>query len=157
MLDTYKTFGCESGTPLFATAGSTACEGYLLNPLVVDARTEITTELLAEEGYAVMQESEDGELLEQTFFGKDFEKKFFSDETNRVFCETFLKSALRDPLSGEIGKTIVFCVRQDHATRIVKKLNELADALYPGKYNFPSAMQQMGWTVCNQQSATGNH
>ena len=97
-------------------------EGYLLNPVVVDARTEITTELLAEEGYSVMQENEDGELVEQTFFGKDFEKKFFSDETNRVFCETFLKNALRDPLSGEIGKTIVFCVRQDHATRIAQDL-----------------------------------
>ena len=72
---------------------------------------------------------------------KDFEKKFFSDETNRVFCETFLKSALRDPLSGEIGKTIIFCVRQDHATRIVQKLNEMAHALFPGKYNSDFAIQ----------------
>lgn len=116
-------------------------EEYLLNPVVVDARTEITTELLAEEGYSVMQENEDGELVEQTFFGKDFEKKFFSDETNRVFSETFLKSALRDPLSGEIGKTIVFCVRQDHATRITQTLNEMAHALFPGKYNSDFAVQ----------------
>ena len=107
----------------------------------MDARTEITTELLAEEGYSVMQENEDGELVEQTFFGKDFEKKFFSDETNHVFCETFLKNALRDPLSGEIGKTIIFCVRQDHATRIVQNLNEMAHALFPGKYNSDFAVQ----------------
>ena len=136
LLDTYKTFGCESGTPTFRYSLIDGVrEGYLLNPVVVDARTEITTELLAEEGYSVMQENEDGKLVEQTFFGKDFEKRFFSDETNRVFCETFLKNALRDPLSGEIGKTIVFCVRQDHATRITQTLNEMAHALFPGKYN----------------------
>jgi len=142
LLDTYKTFGCESGAPTFRySLFDGVREGYLLNPVVVDARTEITTELLAEQGYSVMQENEDGELVEQSFFGKDFEKKFFSDETNRVFCETFLKNALRDPLSGEIGKTIIFCVRQDHATRIVQKLNEMAHALFPGKYNSDFAVQ----------------
>ena len=142
LLDTYKTFGCESGAPTFRySLIDGVSEGYLLNPVVVDARTEITTELLSEEGFAVMQENEDGELVEQTFFGKDFEKKFFSDETNRIFCETFLKSALRDPLSGEIGKTIVFCVRKDHATRITQALNILADAMFPGKYNSDFAVQ----------------
>jgi type I restriction enzyme R subunit len=142
LLDTYKTFGCESGAPTFRYSLIDGVrEEYLLNPVVVDARTEITTELLAEEGYSVMQENEDGELVEQNFLGKDFEKKFFSDETNRVFCETFLKNALRDPLSGEIGKTIVFCVRQDHATRITKTLNEMAHTLFPGKYNSDFAVQ----------------
>jgi type I restriction enzyme R subunit len=142
LLDTCKTFGCESGVPTFRYSLMDGVrEGYLLNPVVVDARTEITTEMLAEEGYSVMQENEAGEMVEQSFFGKDFEKKFFSDETNRVFCETFLKSALRDPLSGEIGKTIIFCVRQDHATRIAQKLNEMAHALFPGKYNSDFAVQ----------------
>ena len=142
LLDTYKTFGCESGTPTFRySLVDGVKEKWLLNPIVVDARTEITTELLAEEGYSVMQENEDGELVEQTFFGKDFEKKFFSDETNRVFCETFLKNALRDPLSGEIGKSIVFCVRKDHATRITQALNILAHSIFPGKYNSDFAIQ----------------
>ncbi len=76
LLDTYKTFGCESGTPTFRYSLIEGVrEGYLLNPVVVDARTEITTELLSEQGYAAMQENDDGELVEQTFFGKDFEKK----------------------------------------------------------------------------------
>ncbi|MDP2719828.1 MAG: DEAD/DEAH box helicase family protein [Dehalococcoidia bacterium] len=142
LLDTYKTFGCESGTPTFSYSLIDGVgEGYLLNPVVVDARTEITTELLSEQGYAIMQQNEDGEMVEQTFFGKDFEKKFFSEETNRIFCETFLNNALRDPMSGEIGKTIIFGVRQDHATRIVQKLNELAHALFPGKYNSDFAVQ----------------
>jgi type I restriction enzyme R subunit len=142
LLDTYKTFGCESGVPTFRYSLMDGVrEGYLLNPIVVDARTEITTELLSEAGYSAMVETEDGELVEQTYFGRDFEKGFFSDETNRVFCETFLKHALRDPLSGEIGKSIVFCVRQDHALRIAQTLNELAHALYPGKYNSDFAVQ----------------
>ncbi|MDD5676566.1 MAG: DEAD/DEAH box helicase family protein [Kiritimatiellae bacterium] len=154
LLDTYKTFGCESGAPTFRYSLIEGVrEGYLLNPVVVDARTEITTELLAEEGYSVMRENEDGEMVEQTFFGKDFEKKFFSDETNRVFCETFLKNALRDPLSGEIGKTIVFCVRQDHATRIVQTLNEMAQVLYPGKYNSDFAVQVTSLVPDAQQMA----
>jgi type I restriction enzyme, R subunit len=142
LLDTYKTFGCESGTPTFRYSLIDGVrEGFLLNPAVVDARTEITTELLADEGYSVMRENADGEMEEQTFFGKDFEKRFFSDETNRIFCETFIKNALRDPLSGEIGKTIVFCVRQHHATRIVQTLNDMAHALFPGKYNSDFAVQ----------------
>jgi type I restriction enzyme R subunit len=154
LLDTYKTFGCESGAPAFRYSLMEGVrEGYLLNPVVVDARTEITTELLAEEGYSVMQENEDGELVEQTFFGKDFEKKFFSDETNRIFCETFLKNAFCDPLSGEIGKSIVFCVRQDHATRITKALNELADAMFPGKYNSDFAVQVTSLVTDAQQMA----
>ena len=125
LLDTYKTFGCETGNPTFRYSLIDGVnDKFLLNPLVADARTEITTDLLAEEGYAVTVEDEDGEKHEQTFFGKDFEKKFFSDETNDVFCQTFLKNALRDPLSGEIGKSIVFCVRQDHATRITKRLTK---------------------------------
>lgn len=142
LLDTYKTFGCESGIPTFHYSLIDGVkDGFLLNPVVVDARTEITTELLAEEGYSVTVEGDDGELHEQTFFGKDFEKKFFSDETNEIFCQTFLKNALHDPLSGEIGKSIVFCVRQDHATRLVKVLNELANKMFPGKYNSDFAVQ----------------
>lgn len=142
LLDTYKTFGCESGIPTFRYSLIDGVrEDYLLNPVVVDARTEITTELLTEEGYSVMVENDDGELEEQTYFGKDFERKFFSDETNRILCDTFLKSALRDPLSGEVGKSIVFCIRQDHATRITDALNKLAHALFPGKYNSDFAVQ----------------
>lgn len=154
LLDTYKTFGCESGIPTFRySLVDGVREGYLLNPVVVDARTEITTELLAEKGYSVMIQNEDGEFQEQTFFGKDFEKKFFSDETNRIFCETFLKNALCDPLSGEIGKTIIFCVRQDHATRIAQTLNELALAMFPGKYNSDFAVQVTSLISDAQQMA----
>ncbi|WP_409529429.1 DEAD/DEAH box helicase family protein [Thiobacillus sp.] len=142
LLDTYRTFGCESGDPTFRYSLLDGVrDGFLINPLVVDARTEITTQLLSDEGYAVLAVNEDEENTEQTFYQKDFEKKFFSEATNRVFCETFLKNALRDPISGEFGKAIVFAVSQNHAAKLTQALNELADAMFPGKYQSDFAIQ----------------
>jgi type I restriction enzyme R subunit len=109
--------------------------------VVVDARTDITTKLLSEEGYSVLKVSESEEDAEQTYFQTDFEKKFFSEPTNRVFCETLLKHALRDPISNEIGKTIVFGVSQRHAAKLTQMFNELADRMYPGKYQSNFAVQ----------------
>lgn len=142
LLDTYRTFGCDTGQPTFRYSLLDGVkEGFLINPLVVDARTGITTRLLSEKGYAVLAITEDEENAEQTFYQKDFEKKFFSEATNRVFCETLLNHALRDPISGEIGKTIVFAVSQNHAAKITQMLNELAGQLFPGKYQSDFAVQ----------------
>jgi len=142
LLDTYKTFGCESGNPTFRYSLIEGVkDGYLVNPIVADARTEITTELLSEAGYSVVIETEDGDEGEQIFNHKDFEKKFFSEETNQILCKTFIENALRDPISGEIGKTIVFCVSQDHAAKIAEILNGIADLVFPGKYQSDFAVQ----------------
>jgi type I restriction enzyme R subunit len=142
LLDTYRTFGCESGQPTFRYSLLDGVrDGFLINPIVVDARTEITTRLLSEEGYAVMNISEEEEDEEQRFFQKDFEKKFFSQHTNKVFCETFLKHALRDPVSNEVGKSLVFAVSQHHALKLTEILNDLVDHLFPGKYQSDFAVQ----------------
>lgn len=142
LLDSYKTFGCESGEPTFRYSLLDGVkDGYLINPTVVDARTDITTQLLAEEGYAVITQNEDEEDQEETFFAKDFEKKFFSDETNRIFMKTFMENAKRDPITDEIGKSIVFCVSRKHAAKITQLLNEFADSLFPEKYQSDFAMQ----------------
>jgi type I site-specific restriction endonuclease len=126
--DTYITFGCESGNPTFRYSLIDAVrDGYLVNPVAVDARTEITTELLSEKGYSIIIENAEGMKEEQIYYHKDFEKKFLSEETNSILCKTFIENALRDPISGEIGKTIVFCVSQNHASKITQVLNELAD------------------------------
>ncbi len=142
LLDTYKTFGCENGVPTYRYSLLDGVnDGFLINPVVVDARTEITTQLLSEKGYAVSVVNEDGDEVEQTFIQKDFEKKFFSDDTNRVFCQTFLEHALRDPISGEIGKSIIFCVSQNHASKITHALNVQAHEMFPGKYQSDFALQ----------------
>ena len=54
LLDTYRTFGCENSQPTFRYSLLDGVkEGFLINPTVVDARTEITTELLSDEGFVV--------------------------------------------------------------------------------------------------------
>lgn len=139
--DTYSTFGCEGGDPTFRYSLLDGVkDGYLINPKVLDARTEITTQLLSDEGYAVAVTTEEGEETE-TFVSRDFEKKFFSEKTNSVFCQTFLENALRDPITNEIGKTIIFAVSQNHARKLTEILNEFAEQLYPGKYNSDFAVQ----------------
>ncbi|MFA4990850.1 MAG: DEAD/DEAH box helicase family protein [Candidatus Paceibacterota bacterium] len=142
LLDTYTTFGCPSGEPTFRYSLLDGVkDGYLVNPIVADARTEITTELLSEKGYSLIVENEEGTEEKHTFFQKDFERKFFSEKTNQIFCKTFLENALKDPISGEIGKSIVFCVSQKHASKITQILNQFADQLWPGKYNSDFAVQ----------------
>ncbi|MCL4497279.1 MAG: DEAD/DEAH box helicase family protein [Deltaproteobacteria bacterium] len=142
LLDTYLTFGCPSGEPTFRYSLLDGVkDDYLVNPVVADARTEITTELLSEKGYSLMIENEEGVEEEQTFYQKDFERKFFSDKTNQIFCKTFLDNALKDMISDEIGKSIVFCISQKHASKITQILNQFADLLWPGKYNSDFAVQ----------------
>lgn len=142
LLDTYTTFGCKDSDPTFRyTLLDGVREEYLINPIVVDARTEITTQLLSEQGYSVLMQNEDGEEEEKIFFQKDFERKLFSEETNITLCNTFLENALRDPLTKEIGKTICFCVSQNHASKITQILNELVHQKFPGKYNSDFAVQ----------------
>ena len=152
LLDTYKTFGCESGEPTFRYSlidGVT--DGYLINPIVVDARSDVTTQLLSDEGYAVVVTGEEGEETEETFGQRDFEKRFFSEDTNRVLCRAFLENALRDPISGEIGKSIVFAVSQRHAAKLAQILNELADQAFPGRYNSDFAVQVTSQVADAQQ------
>ena len=142
LLDTYTTFGCEDGKPTFQYSLLHGVkDGFLVNPITVDARTEITTQLLSDKGYSVLLENEDGDDETHAYYQKDFEKNFFSENTNKIFCKTFIENALHDPVTNEIGKSIIFCVRQHHAAKITQILNEFADKLFPGKYNSDFAVQ----------------
>ena len=85
-------------SPRIATRCSTARDGFLINPIVVDARTEVTTQLLSDQGYAavVISEAAEGDKTsEQRFTQKSFEKKFRTklgrmvfDTANRVFSDS---------------------------------------------------------------------
>jgi type I restriction enzyme R subunit len=152
LMDTYSTFGCEDGKPTFQYSLLDGVrDHYLVNPVVADARTEITTQLLSDKGYSVITTTDDGEETEISFSHKDFEKKIFSENTNRSFCKTFLENALLDPVTNEMGKTIVFCVRQNHAVKITQILNELADSMFPGKYQSDFAVQVTSMVTGAQQ------
>lgn len=142
LLDTYRTFGCESGQPtLRYSLLDGVRDGHLVNPTVIDARTEVTTQLLADDGFTVSFTDDTGDEHEETFRQREFEKRFFADATNQVFCKTFLENALRDPVSGEIGKSIVFAVSQNHAARLTQTLNAMAEVMFPGRYQSDFAVQ----------------
>ena len=142
MLDTYRTFGCDDGQPTFRYSLLDGVrDGFLINPTVVDARSEVTTQLLSDDGFVATYLDDTGEEQEETFKQREFEKRFFSAATNQLFCKTFLENALRDPVSDEIGKSIVFAVSQHHAAKLTQILNEMADRMYPGKYQSDFAVQ----------------
>lgn len=142
LLDTYRTFGCDSGTPTFRYSLLDGVrDGYLISPTVVDARTEVTAQLLSSEGYVVSTTGDAGEEQNDSFKQNEFERRFFSEATNQLLCKTFLENALRDPISGEIGKSIVFAVSQRHAAKLTQIFNEIADRMYPDKYRSDFAVQ----------------
>ena len=146
LLDTYRTFGCDDGNPTFRFSLVDAVNHkppYLVNPYTIDCRTDITTELLSKAGWSVKLEAggDDDEDTEETFYKRDFRKKFFSPATDETFVRTFLQHAKRDPLTGEIGKTILFAVTRTHARDLAKLLNDEIEKLYPGKYHSDFAVQ----------------
>jgi len=156
LLDTYRTFGCEDGQPTYIYSLLDGVkDGFLINPTVVDARSDVTTKLLSDEGFKVDFKDDEGDDATSTYKQREFEKRFFSPATNQVFCKTFLENALRDPISGEIGKSIVFAVSQGHAAKVAQILNEMADRMFPGKYQSDFAVQVTS-QVANAQQHTTN-
>lgn len=158
LLDTYTTFGCESGIPTFRyTLAQGAKDKILVQPTVIDARTEVTTKLLSEEGYSaiVTLTNESGDEIDEEVQYKQtqFEKKFFSDETNNVFVQTFIDNGWLDPISGEFGKSLVFAVSQKHAAKLTQLLNVYADKKWPNKYKSDFAVQVTS-SVMNSQQMT---
>jgi len=152
LLDTYRTFGCETAEPTFRYSLLDGVrDEFLINPVVVDARTDVTTQLLSDKGFIVEAVDEDGENEKSIYRQRDFEKKFYSDITNQIFCKTFLENGLRDPISNEFGKGIVFAVSQHHASKITQILNVMADKMYPGKYKSDFAIQVTSWVNEAQQ------
>jgi type I restriction enzyme R subunit len=142
MLDTYRTFGCNDGLPTFRYSLLDGVkDGFLINPTVVDARSDVTTQLLSDEGFVVTFKDDAGDDQEDSYKQREFEKRFFSKATNQLFCKTFLENALRDPVSGELGKSIIFAVSQHHAGKVTQILNEMADRMFPGKYQSDFAVQ----------------
>ena len=142
LLDTYRTFGCESGQPTFRYSLLDGVkDGFLINPIVIDARTEVTTQLLSKEGFVVACFDDTGEEYIETYKQREFEKRFFTESTNQLLCKTFLENALRDPVSGEIGKSIIFAVSQNHAAKLTQVFNQIAELMFPSKYQSDFAVQ----------------
>ncbi len=162
LLDTYKTFGCETGKPTFSyDLLSGVKDGFLINPIVVDARTDITTGLLSTDGYAVHSTTDEGETINEVFNERHYERKFFNEETNIAMCKAFIDKGLYDPVTKKygvdlFGKSIVFCVSQKHASRVTNLLNKLAFEKWPEQYNESDFAVQVTSLVSTAQQMTIN-
>ncbi|MGA2606789.1 MAG: DEAD/DEAH box helicase family protein [Terriglobia bacterium] len=121
--DSYHYFGCEPGFPTFRYDIVDAVkdpEGpFLCLPKIFDIRSDIATQALADNGWAVVINEQ-----EENYKIQDLERKVFTPERNRVMCDAFVKHAQRDP-AGQIGKSIIFAVNQNHATNLTKILNDM--------------------------------
>lgn len=162
LIDTYKTFGCEPGNPTFSyDLEKGANEGYLIKPTLVDARTNITTELLSDEGYAVHTLTESGETIDETFSERHYERKIFNEETNIAMCKALIDNGLFDPVAKQLGvelfgKTIVFAVSQKHAARLTNVLNKIAFEKWPEQYSESNFAMQVSSQVASAQQMTIN-
>jgi type I restriction enzyme R subunit len=162
LIDTYKTFGCEPGHPTFSyDLEKGANDGFLIKPTLVDARTEVTTQLLSDEGYSVRIAVEDGVEVEQSFTQKDFEHKVFNDETNVAMCKALIENGIYDPIAKELGiplfgKTILFAVSQKHAARLTNILNQIALQKWPDLYGQSDFAMQVSSDVSGAQQMTIN-
>ncbi|MFA6017313.1 MAG: DEAD/DEAH box helicase family protein [Patescibacteria group bacterium] len=162
LLDTYKTFGCKPGEPTFSyDLLSGVKDGYLINPIIVDARTEITTQLLSDEGLSVREVTEETETIDEKFTERDYEKRVFNEETNVAMCKAFIDNGIFDPIAQKygvhlFGKSIVFCVSQKHAARITNILNKLALEKWPEQYGESDFAMQVTSQVQGAQQITVN-
>lgn len=160
--DTYKTFGCDVGVPTYSydlVKGAT--EGYLVMPHVLDVRTEITAKLLSDEGLSVHKILDSGEEIEGVFKNTDYERRIFNTTTNISMCLSLLEKGLRDPVATNngknlFGKTIVFCVSQNHAAKITNILNKLAQKFWPTEYTDSDFAMQITSQVLDAQQMTIN-
>ena len=143
MLDTYRTFGCENGQPTFRYSLLDGVkEGYLINPTVVDARTEITTQLLSEEGFIVSFTDDDGEDREEAFKQREFEKKFLRRRHQSALLQDL--PGKRPARSGQRRDRQVHHLLPSARTTPPswrRCSNEMADRMFPGKYQSDFAVQ----------------
>ncbi len=142
--DTYRAFGLNPGQPTYSyTIEQGVADGYLVRPAAVDVRTEVTRQLMSEEGYEVTvadYDTADADL-ELTYRIGDFARTFLSQGTNEEFARVYIDEALRETGTDLIGKGIIYAVNQDHAAMLTQALNEAAEAQWPGVYQSDFAVQ----------------
>ena len=165
--DTYYAFGLTPGEPTFEYTMQQAYEdGYLVMPHALDVRTDVTVQLMSEEGFQVtVEDYESGEDVNLEFHAKDYGHAFLSPDTNREFAERYIKHALREPGTDIIGKGIIYCVSRAQAAQLTNELNKAAEAKWPGKYRSDFAVQithdvdratAMGRAFANQDGLNGS-
>ena len=107
-----------------------------------DVRTDVTTQLMSEEGFQVtLEDYESGEDVNLEFHEKDYGHTFLSPDTNREFAEQYIGHALCEPETDIIGKGIIYCVSRAQAAQLTNELNRVAMERWPGRYRSDFAVQ----------------
>jgi type I restriction enzyme R subunit len=120
MRDTYKHFGCESGTPTFRYGIQDGVRDNYLIPAKISRMVSLITQAaVSEDGWTIEIDGEDF-----TYKISQLEKKVLVPKRNELMCKQFMENALHSP-DGAIGKSIIFAVSQNHAVAIAKELNRL--------------------------------
>jgi type I restriction enzyme R subunit len=129
--DTYRYFGCNDGTPTYRyTIQDGSKDGFLIEPVYRKANTSLTYQALSNEGITKL---DDVELEEGTSLKiRDLERKVYFPKRNEAMMREFLDFADHAP-NGEVGKTLVFAVSQNHAVALAKILNSLTPE-YNGRF-----------------------
>ena len=164
--DTYYAFGLTPGEPTFEyTMEQADADGYLVMPHALDVRTDVTTQLMSDEGFQLtLEDYESGEDVSLAFREKDYGRTFLSPDTNREFAYRYIEHALREPETDIIGKGIIYCVSRAQAAQLTNELNKAAEAKWPGKYRSDFAVQithdvdratDMGRAFANQDGLNG--
>ena len=164
--DTYYAFGLTPGDPTFEyTMQQAADQDYLVMPHALDVRTDVTTQLMSDEGFQVtVEDYETGEDVSLEFHEKDYGRTFLSPGTNREFAERYIELALREPETDIIGKGIIYCVSRAQSAQLTNELNRVADERWPGKYQSDFAVQithdvdratEMGRAFANPEGLSG--
>ena len=164
--DTYYAFGLTPGEPTFEyTMEQADADGYLVLPHALDVRTDVTTQLMSEEGFQLtLEDYESGEDVSLAFHEKDYGRTFLSPDTNREFAERYIDLALPEPETDIIGKGIIYCVSRAQAAQLTNELNKAAETRWPGKYRSDFAVQithdvdratDMGRAFANQDGLNG--
>lgn len=129
--DTYRYFDCKDGIPTYRyTIQDGSKDGFLIEPVYHKAKTSLTYQALSDEGITKL---DDVDLEEGTSLRiRDLERKVYFPRRNEAMMREFLDEADCAP-NGEIGKTLIFAVSQNHAVALVKVLNGLATE-YNGRF-----------------------
>ena len=165
--DTYYAFGLTPGEPTFEyTMQQAAADGFLVMPHALDVRTDVTTQLMSDEGFQLtLEDYETGEDISLAFHQKDYGNTFLSPDTNREFAERYIALALREPETDIIGKGIIYCVNRAQAAQFTNELNKAADTRWPGRYQSDFAVQithdvdratEMGLAFSNPEGLHGS-
>ena len=165
--DTYYAFGLTPGEPTFEyTIQQGADDEYLVMPRARDVRTDVTTQLMSDEGFQMtVEDYENGDDVVVEFHAKDYGRRFLSPDTNREFAEQYIEHALREPETDIIGKGIIYCVTRAQAALLTNQLNIVAEARWPGRYQSDFAVQithdvdratEMGRAFANQDGLRGS-